>query len=83
VDLTADFVTLGLAAAAFTFAAAALCAKAASLPGGKLGKLDLGFATVLGSSDGLRPFFFSIAEYVSNLFNKFTMFGPVATNPGG
>jgi hypothetical protein len=78
--------TLGLAAVICTFAAAdraALCALAKSLPGGKLGKLDLGFATVFGSSDDLRPFFFSIAEYVSNLFNKFNMFGPLATIPGG
>ena len=64
--------TFGLADVVRTVTAAdraALCALARSLPGGKLGKLDLSFATVFGNSDGLRPFFFSIPEYVSNLFN--------------
>jgi hypothetical protein len=83
--LAAAFEPFGLAAGLGTVNAAeraALYALAASLPGGKLGKLDFGFATVFGNSDGLRPFFFNIAEYISNLFNRFTIVGPVSTIPG-
>jgi hypothetical protein len=79
--LAAAFEPFGLAAGLGTVKAAeraALYALAASLPGGKLGKLDF----VFGNSDGLRPFFFNIAEYVSNLFNRFTIVGPVSTIPG-
>ena len=83
--------TFGLAAVVWTLTAAdcaALCALAISLLGGKLGKLDLSLATVFGNSDGLRPFFCSIPEYVSNCHRfsavyLFNTFGPVVTSPGG
>jgi hypothetical protein len=60
----------GLTAAVF---AAADFAVAALRAGGKQGKPDLGFDTVVGNSDDRRSFFLSILEYVSNLFNKFSM----------